>query len=90
MSRIVSAAIKYGDVIFNLPKPNRHHHILQKMTLDFLLSKNNREQGFLTDEGIFVNRKEALKIVLENKQNYKNYMHLKLDCLAKICGKKEK
>lgn len=64
---IISAAIKYNDLIFSLPIPARHHDILHKMYLPkdengLELPKQKCEQGFLTSKGFFVNRIEAAKI----------------------------
>ena len=62
MLRIVSAAIIWKDMIFSMPAPHRHHHILLKMRNEMGLpieSVSWKGQGFLTSEGNFVNRKEA-------------------------------
>jgi hypothetical protein len=44
---------------------HRHHNILWQ-SKD--ISRNPQHQGFLTSEGKFVNREEALKIALKAKQ----------------------
>lgn len=60
--RIVSAAVCYQGVIFSLPAPNRHHHILHAMNAMGLPNSSHKEQGFLTDEGQYIDRLGALEI----------------------------
>ena len=60
--RIVSAAVCYQGVIFSLPAPNRHHHILHAMHQMGLPNSSHREQGFLTDEGRYIDRLGALEV----------------------------
>jgi hypothetical protein len=59
---IVSVAIKFGPVIAFVPAPGRHHNILHglhenhgKRTGGYDVEK----QGFLTDKGEFLSRREA-------------------------------
>lgn len=65
---IIAAAIKSddGETIYSLPAPKRHHHILHeffgKVSLDVT------DQGFLTNSGRFVDRKEALSIAISSGQ----------------------
>lgn len=69
-ARITDVAIKTPDnVIWSLPEPNRHHHVIEliyntvndgKMVIG--------EQGFLVNNQYFVNRQEALTIALFNEQ----------------------
>ena len=66
---IAAAAIKYGDLIVSMPRPNRHHHIIHKMFHQFAIrTGSNGEQGFITDKGEFVNREEGLHIAKSNAQ----------------------
>lgn len=61
---IVAAAI-YHNVTLSLPKPARHHTILQAMSLLLWLPAEALAactQGFMTSEGRFVNRVEAFYI----------------------------
>lgn len=60
---IIAAAIRWNGMVFMLPRPNRHHHILHVMHWlcpDF--EAGTEEQGFLTSEGNFVTRQEAMRI----------------------------
>lgn len=64
MTRIVAAAIQCGATISLLP-PARHHTILQSMDVIMGIDTEKvlpSEQGFLTDEGKFVNRVEAFYV----------------------------
>lgn len=48
--------------VFWLPKPNRHHHLIQSMEGLF---KQRFEQGFISNNHIFLRRKPALRIAEE-------------------------
>lgn len=67
--RIVSAACRRGDLIFSLPPPNRHHHILRKMS-EFMPGHivQPDDQGFLINTGEFVRRGAAMTIALMAEQ----------------------
>jgi len=43
-----------------MPQPARHHNIIQHRLMDFY-SDDENEEGFLTDSGIFLGRKEAYR-----------------------------
>ena len=58
MEKIICAAIK-TSIIHSVPQPLRHSDIM--CSLDFE-SLRNAKQGFLTNEGRFVNRIEAFNI----------------------------
>lgn len=55
---IVATAVKYGDLIVSLPRPNRHHHILNYAHTQYGL-KLGQYQGFLTSDGQFLDREDA-------------------------------
>lgn len=68
--RIVAAAVRYGGVTVTLPAPARHHHILQAMHRQFGAGITHEfgpkieDQGFITDDGVYVERDMAAKIAL--------------------------
>ena len=67
--KIVAAAVKFRGVMFVLPAPKRHHHIIGAIAE--LIGKRpvvGEIQGFLTDEGAFVDRVEAGRIAIEAGQ----------------------
>lgn len=62
---ISAAAIRYEGVTFSKPPPQRHHDIIHSMADLFKGSHKDHfwiEQGFITSEGRFVDRKDACKI----------------------------
>lgn len=59
---IERAAIKRGMKIFDVPRPGRHHDVINLMRdRGYDLAACER-QGFTTSSGRFVNRREAMKI----------------------------
>ena len=64
---IVSAAIKINHLILSMPQPARHHDILRQISGLFdprdrpSHSYESEVQGFLTDTGEFLNRRDAFK-----------------------------
>ena len=68
--RIVAAAVHHGATV-SLPPPARHHTILQSMDMIMGIDTTKvqpSEQGFITDEGRFVNRVEAFYIAWKADQ----------------------
>jgi hypothetical protein len=60
-------AVIHEGVTYSSPAPDRHHHVLREI---YKIKKECtfNTQGFLDNEGVFVNRKEALDIALAAKQ----------------------
>lgn len=66
---IIGVAVKIGDCIeVRLPKPNRHCHcfwhfekVTGKTAPSTGLGTGGDNQGFYTDKGIYLNRRQALK-----------------------------
>jgi hypothetical protein len=78
--KVVAVAIRLGNtqrsVVLSLPAPCRHHHILHTFQAWFMDASGGKEydwakdfdnQGFLTDEGKFVNRRQAAKLYPEKE-----------------------
>lgn len=68
---IVAVAIKGGlsGLIYSLPKPARHCDIIHTMSdAEIEVDNVNEGQGFLTSDGVFVDRKQAMKIAIDNNQ----------------------
>ena len=60
MERIISAAVRIGEMIFSLPPPARHHDVLHNMSENITPGQGPTwEQGFLTTSGRFVGRREG-------------------------------
>lgn len=60
--RITHVAIVYGGRLYSLPAPNRHHDVIRAIYEKTGQPVMRNWQGFLTSEGKFVGRKEAVKI----------------------------
>ena len=60
--RIISVACRMGDLILSAPAPARHGHVLRAARCE------PGDQGFLTSEGRFVDRKEAYRIARASGQ----------------------
>lgn len=60
--KIVAAAIKQGGVVCFVPRPGRHCDVIRQMAAAGFPTPINGKQGFLTDEGQFVERRVALGI----------------------------
>lgn len=65
---ITEVAIKIGTTIYSLPAPNRHHNIIWKLAEEGIELPDDDIQGFLTDEGKFLDRFEALGYALKHNQ----------------------
>ncbi len=68
--RIVAAAIQYDGLIFSMPSPARHCHVLRSMQFLKLLPKvdRTREEGFTTSLGRYVSREAAVEIAYASGQ----------------------
>lgn len=68
--RIIAAAIQIEGITLSLPKPARHGQVLMAaIALHMPEYQNDRGcQGFLTSEGRFVNRTQAMQIAHMAKQ----------------------
>lgn len=73
MITIECAAIKskQGDVVHTMPRPCRHHHILHSCFP--FVSTDNKDQGFLTSDGRWVDREEGLTIAIAANQIIKKH-----------------
>lgn len=59
---IIRAAIRWKDRIHHLPIPARHHDVIRRMASFGHGPQAMTDQGFLTNEGRFVDRVEGLPI----------------------------
>jgi hypothetical protein len=67
---IIAAAIKLGDKVYSVPRPGRHHNVIQQMRQQGVGRGDIAQgiQGFLTQSGQFLDRIEAAKLALSNGQ----------------------
>lgn len=64
--RIVASAIKYNGVIYT---GHRHHNIIFEMVTKYLIPKPiTGDQGFVLEDGTYVDRIEGARISLESGQ----------------------
>jgi hypothetical protein len=64
---IIGPAIKKDNIIYSLKKPKRHHDVIKYIIEEFKLDAKNGEQGFITHDGKFLNRRDAAEYVLKRK-----------------------
>lgn len=64
---IIGVAIKHGDTVICLPKPNRHHHVIKYMVFDLWINGpvGHEGQGFYDAKGKYYDREEARKYAIE-------------------------
>lgn len=61
--RIVAAAIRVGAVVISVPRPGRHGTIFAALSAAGVVYEiGSEEQGFLTSDGLFVDRFDACRI----------------------------
>ncbi len=56
---IVGVAIHGETYFLSLSKPARHHHVIRGLAADGVPTPIWGEQGFVTDKGVFLTRKQA-------------------------------
>ncbi len=59
---IERAAIRYQGTVYSVPRPGRHHNVAHMMNEQGMDTITMLDQGFVTSEGRFVDRKEAAVI----------------------------
>lgn len=69
--KITHVAIRFQGVIYSLPAPNRHHHVIRHIvdTTEFKsVDAREEDQGFLDESGRYLTRKQALYSAKVNNQ----------------------
>jgi len=65
---IVAVALQHpSGLIFTVPRAKRHHHIINNTALS-VGTVNVCRQGFLTSDGVFVDREAAMLIAIDADQ----------------------
>ena len=65
-SKIKEAAVKFEKHgVHSLPRPHRHHTVLRKFPMSDIA---NSIQGFIDENGSFLNRKDACQRAIETGQ----------------------
>ena len=67
---IIAAAIKWEGEVYSVPNPGRHNHVFALMCKKFPDGRPfiDEEQGFLTDQGKFLDRISAAEYAIEKGQ----------------------
>lgn len=56
---VATAAIRIGEAVFTLPRPNRHHNIIWWLSALGVKSRDTHVQGFVLNNGCYVDRVSA-------------------------------
>jgi hypothetical protein len=68
-TQITHVAIKYDGKVYSLPKPNRHHNVIRMIAKENGVGIKGADlQGFLDDQGTFLNRRKAYALACVNGQ----------------------
>lgn len=62
--KIVGVAIKKDQIVYCLPKPFRHHDVIEMMIKIYGESKPFQNQGFVTEDWRYFDRKTAAEYAL--------------------------
>jgi hypothetical protein len=71
---ITHVAVRLFAVVWSLPRPYRHHHILNEILPKYApqlyveVDADDKDQGFLDADGRFLTRKQALNNAVANGQ----------------------
>ncbi len=66
--RVVAAALRKDGVIYSLPPPARHDTVILMMFDAHGVKAMDADQGFVLDDGTFLDRAEAEKVAIEAGQ----------------------
>lgn len=67
--KITHVAVYYDGRVWSLPAPNRHHHVIRDIAkANGVGVKGPDRQGFLTEHGQFLNRRQAYELASANGQ----------------------
>lgn len=81
---IVAAAVRYtipefpggfpyrDPIVFTMPRPARHGNIVATLSLLHPAAALEAEQGFITDDGVFLNRRDAFIHAVANAQPWRS------------------
>ena len=63
-TQIVAVAIVYNNIVHQLPKPNRHHHVIRAIAG----IAGPHQEGFVDSEGNYLSRSQAYTLAIANGQ----------------------
>lgn len=62
---ITHVAIRFDGRVWSLPRPNRHHDVIRHIravTGAAYVDAYGKDQGFLDEDGTYLDRKQALEV----------------------------
>lgn len=68
METIVAVATLFDGVVYSVPQPARHNHVIHLIATTLNILNVRGEEGFLTSTGRFVDRYEGAAIAIAAKQ----------------------
>lgn len=76
---ILGVAIRYDEIVYRLPSPNRHHHVIRAIRdANGIGVAGPDEQGFYSKKATFMTREFAMEVAvacgqLKRKPGAENY-----------------
>lgn len=61
---ILGVAIIQDGIMYMLPKPKRHRHVIKMMVKKYGFERVTGERGFYNEHDVFISREDALSIAL--------------------------
>ena len=68
MKQITGVAVIFDGKTYSLERPFRHHHVLTMMHMDGVVLYGPHKEGFLDEDGNWLNRKDAFVLASANGQ----------------------
>lgn len=68
MNYVVAAAIKLDGFVAIAERPGRHHDIINNLAATGFPTPVGGVQGFINNEGEFLDRKNAMRVAIEAEQ----------------------
>lgn len=68
MLMVETAAIRIGEAVFSLPRPNRHHNVMWWLHTLGISAGLMHDSGFVLSDGTYADRKRALTVATEAGQ----------------------
>jgi hypothetical protein len=60
--KVEAAAIRLGEAVFSLPRPNRHHNVMWWLHTLGISAGLMHDSGFVLSDGTYADRKRAMEV----------------------------
>lgn len=60
--KVEAAAIRIGEAVFSLPRPNRHHNVMWWLHTLGIRDALMHDSGFVLSDGTYADRKRAMEV----------------------------